>query len=102
MIIQETFVVFYSEQIEVWRNSEGQPHRLGGPAVIDLDGTQEWFLHGERHRDDGPAVIRSDGYQAWFKHGQCHRLGDPSIIYPDGSKAWHVDGKPVTQEEVEK
>ena len=51
-----------------WKN--GRLHRLGGPAVIWADGSQEWYVCGQRHRIDGPAVIWIDGTQEWFVRGQ--------------------------------
>jgi hypothetical protein len=40
---------------------EGERHRIGGPAIIDLDGTQEYWVNDKLHRIGGPAVIWSDG-----------------------------------------
>jgi len=40
MTIQEIeSIVFYSEQNQVWRNSKGQRHRAGGPAILYSNGT---------------------------------------------------------------
>ena len=36
-------------------------HRIGGPAVIFTDGTEEWYIHDKLHRLDGPAVTCLDG-----------------------------------------
>ena len=76
------------------RNEKDQLHREGGPAVIDADGGQEWWLNGEPHREDGPAIIWPDGTQYWFINGKLHREDDPAIIYPNGSKQhWYINGK---------
>jgi len=52
------------------RNSSGQLHREGGPAVIYPDGMQEWYRNGQYHRDDGPAVIYPDGRRYWYLSGR--------------------------------
>jgi len=44
----------------------GKYHREDGPAIIQADGTIEWWLHGKCHREDGPAVIRADGRTEWW------------------------------------
>jgi len=79
VIRQSGSVVFHSEKQQVWRNSEGQHHRLGGPAVIRSDGTQKWYLND-----------------------QCHRVGGPALIHPNGNQYWYLKGKKSTQEEVER
>lgn len=45
-----------SDEPQVFRNENGQIHRLDGPAMIDTDGTKRYFVNGELHREDGPAV----------------------------------------------
>ena len=52
----------------LWQTAEGELHRVGGPAVIWVDGYQEWYLHGKRHRIDGPAVILTDGTFEWWEN----------------------------------
>jgi len=103
MIIQETdSIVFYSEHDQAWRNSEGQPHREGGPAVIEADGTQEWYHKGKYHRLGGPAIIYFDGTKVWYHKGELHREGGPSVIFSDGRQYWCLNGSPATREEVER
>ena len=53
-----------------WRNSDGQLHRVHGPAVIHHSGAQYWYMHGLKHRTDGPAVIWADGSRQWCLNGQ--------------------------------
>ena len=53
----------------IYRNSRGQRHRVGGPAVILSDGTQMWFRNGFAHRIDGPAVICANGNVSWYLSG---------------------------------
>ena len=75
-----------------YRNSEGQLHRVHGPAVIYPDGTECWCQHGNRHRVDGPAVIYPDGTEYWYQHGDRHRTDGPAVIYKDGAEYWFQDG----------
>ena len=49
-----------------YRNSDGQLHRVHGPAVISSRGGEGWYQNGKRHRIDGPAVIYPSGDQYWF------------------------------------
>jgi len=103
MLIQETeSVVFYSEQEQVWKNTNGKYHRVDGPAFIYSDGSKVWFFHSELHRVDGPAIIRSDGSQKWYLNGEYHREDGPAVIFPDGVKYWYLDGNKVTREEAER
>lgn len=73
---------------------DGQPHRIGGPAVIHIDGTEEWYFEGALHRDgDQPAVISSTGEREWRRFGQLHRDGDkPARVSPDGAAEYHRNG----------
>jgi len=50
---------------------DGCKHRPNGPAVIQRDGTLEYFIKGVRHRDGGkPAVIRPDGSLEYWEKGE--------------------------------
>jgi hypothetical protein len=49
-----------------WYGELPQFHREDGPAIILVNGTQEWVIDGKNHRTDGPAYIRADGYQSWW------------------------------------
>ena len=50
----------------VYRNAEGRPHRLTGPAVLHHTGARAWCVNGELHRTDGPAIERPDGTRVWY------------------------------------
>ena len=76
----------------IYRNSEGQPHRIHGPAVIYNDRKLAWYSNGQIHRADGPAVIFPDGYRAWYSNGRRHRVGGPAVIHPNGDELWFEDG----------
>jgi len=77
-------------------------HRVGGPAIIRSDGTQEWYCMGNRHRSNGPAILRPDGSEEWWYMGHKHREGGPAVIKSDGEQNWwymnlihRVDGPAV-------
>ena len=55
---------------EIYLNDKNEVHREDGPAVIQPNGSQEWWVNGVRHRLDGPAEIRGNGYMAWWVNGQ--------------------------------
>ena len=44
-----------------WRNEQGQLHRLDGPAQMDGEGNNSWYLNGKLHRLDAPACEWADG-----------------------------------------
>lgn len=49
-------------------NQKGKLHRIDGPAVSHIDGSQYWYYNGRLHRADGPAII-AHGSELWFLHG---------------------------------
>ena len=55
-----------------WRINDYFLHREDGPAILYVNGYQEWWLYGKLHREDGPAIISSDGWsqQEWFVNDQ--------------------------------
>ena len=78
---------------KVWRNEQGQRHRLDGPAIERADGTKYWYQKDQLHRLDGPAIERANGTKEWYRKGQCHRLDGPAIECADGTKEWWTEGK---------
>lgn len=68
-------------------------HREDEPAVINSDGTKQWFINGKRHRIDGPAFITTDGYEEWFKNGKYHRKYGPAIYNKYGHETWMINGQ---------
>lgn len=57
-------------RIKIWRGKDGQPHRVGAPAIIETRVQhEEWLLNGGYHRTDGPAIYGVDlrgPYQWWW------------------------------------
>ena len=72
-------------------------HRIDGPAIINPDGSEEWFNEGVRHRLDGPAfsLTMENGslYLIWYEKGVFHRKDGPAVIYPNGTEVWYKYGK---------
>ena len=77
---------------KIWKNKEGQRHRINGPAIIYSDNHMEYFFEGKLHRTDGPALFYNDGYEAYFLHGIRHREDGPALIYEDGTEVYYVHG----------
>ena len=59
-----------SNGTKVWRNAEGELHRLDGPAFTSKTGHKSWYKNNKRHRLDGPAVTYKDGEELWFINGK--------------------------------
>ncbi len=76
-----------------WTDGRGKLHRDDGPALIRLDGTQEWWQNDKQHREDGPAIIRPNGVEEWFQRGDLHRDDGPAVTWPDGAEEWYQHGK---------
>lgn len=57
----------------------GWPHRLDGPAVTWMDGTELRYREGKLHCENGPARIHPNGHRAWFNDGvQIREEGKPT------------------------
>ena len=50
-------------------NSNGEFHRIDGPAVECPDNSKYWYQYGHLHRTDGAAVELSIGDKWWFING---------------------------------
>lgn len=54
------------------------PHRVGGPARIEANGTETWLHRGFLHRKDGPAI--TDGFSGdhewWIMGKEAHTYDD--------------------------
>jgi len=104
----------------VWRREDGQLHREHGPAIVYDngrgvfdDGRGVWYKHNKRHRVDGPAVVCVDGTEQWYwegnqtpapvrediryvwrnEIGEAHREHGPAIVYDDGRMCWYKNNK---------
>ncbi len=54
---------------KTWRNSNGELHRKGNPALIEDSGSKFWCINGELHREDGPAIVWSTGRHEYYLNG---------------------------------
>jgi hypothetical protein len=78
---------------KIWRNKDGELHRIDGPAIEYSDGDKFWFQNGEYHRLDGPAIEYSNGDKVWSKNGKKHRIDGPAVEFNDLEIIeWWVDG----------
>ena len=82
---------------KIWRNANGEPHRLDGPAFEYADGSKAWCINGWCHRLDGPAIINANGNKQWWIDGKRHRLDGPAAEWADGDKQWYIDDKQYTE-----
>jgi hypothetical protein len=87
--------ILYPDGIEVWA-TDGQFHRLDGPAFMNDKGMEEWWVEGKLHRLDGPAVSYPNGERTWAVKGKKHRLDGPATITADGFAGWWVDDEPMS------
>jgi len=87
-----------SDGTKEWKNAQGQPHRLDGPAIEWADGDKHWYQNGKFHRLDGPAVEMADGDKHWYQNGKYHRLDGPAIERSNGTRSWYINGKRLTEE----
>jgi hypothetical protein len=101
------------------KNSAGQLHRDDGPAVINSEGKEEFWIEGvkqdqpvygmkdfdgvsgityvmgnrrSRHRLGGPATQGTSGYKAWWQYGKRHRDDGPAIVSQDGTVEYWIHG----------
>jgi hypothetical protein len=82
-----------------WYKNDQRHRDSDKPARIDADGTLEWWKNGLRHRDgDKPAVIRADGSLVWWKNSLRHRTTGPSIINSNNKHEYWINGKNITTE----
>ena len=81
-----SFHVRHQDGSESWQDKEGNLHRVGKPAVVRNDGTEEWYTRGLRHRIDGPAYLRT------FKNQIGETLSE---------RMWYLQDKRLNTFEVE-
>lgn len=73
-------------------DDDGEPHRDGGPALVDSEQRLSWYQHGRLHRVDGPAVEIYEWEEQWWLDGKRHRLDGPAVCNNDGVVEWWRDG----------
>ena len=70
------------------------PHNDYGPAIKYINGREEYIVNGDYHRIGGPAIVDDNAYNKWYIRGELHSQNDePCSSYPDGRKEWRYFGK---------
>jgi len=73
-------------------NDNNRLHCEDGPAHINSQGDQEWYINGSLHREDGPAYISHDGHMEWWQNNKLHRIDGPAVVLTPKNLAWYVVG----------
>ena len=68
-------------------------HRKNGPAVIDENGKESWYINNQLHREDGPAITDKQGNEAWFFNGKLHREDGPALKIAGKLIAYYIHGE---------
>lgn len=85
---------------EYWVNDYNKYHREDGPAVtLTNNNGVRWYSNGELHRVGGPAVESWDGREEWHYRGRLHRVGGPAITTPMGGGFYYLDDEHLTEKE---
>lgn len=86
-------------------DAAGERHRDDGPATIHPV-EKSWWRHGEVHRVGGPAVVNADGFEQWVQDGRRHRVDGPAFVHRRSSRngllagAWMVRGEELSFPQV--
>lgn len=86
--------------MQVYRNTEGQLHRLDGPALVDMQcgsHRQLWYENGIRRKaviDTPPGNLTKPGTTTWLydENGLLHNDEGPAITWSDGTQSFFVHG----------
>lgn len=69
---------------------------------INPKGDLFWYNENRKlHREDGPAIIRVDGTEEWYKDGERHRGGENMLAgaaiegSPSGEEEYWLNGKKI-------
>lgn len=74
------------------------------PAVINCDGSLEWWYNGEKHRENGPAVIYLNGRLEWWTNGELNGVTwtSPEFLSAVGEKCDGLSISSVTRDSSNK
>ena len=60
-----------------------------GPAVIEPDGTQIYYMNGHiGNANGGPSIIYPSGKKEYYTNGKLGRLDGPAIEFAEGGEDW--------------
>jgi hypothetical protein len=77
----------YIDEKEEYFDDEGN-----SIEVYNYRSEESWYKNGELHRIGGPALYDMNG-KYWYVNGKRHRLDGPAIEYLDGSKEWYIEDR---------
>lgn len=64
---------------------------------ISAFGTKRWYnKSGLLHRIDGPAILFVSGSEIWYKNGKKHRIRGPAVTMHERGGEWWVNGYSIT------
>lgn len=86
----------------VYKNAEGEKHRIYGPAYISAYyQIEEWYKSGELHRIGGPARTHKDS-KWYYVDGQLHRLDGPAVDAKGHPKEYWIGGQKLSPKNYKK
>lgn len=65
-------------------------HREDGPAWVEDNGAETWFLNGVPHRIGGPAVQLPCGRKEWWQLGELKRENNLPVIDDPSKGQWNI------------
>lgn len=65
-------------------------------------GLLEYCRYGEPHRVGGPAVMWQDSDLFWYEYEKLHRLDGPAVIYNNNALSYYIRGKKYSSSEYHK
>ncbi len=61
----------------------------------------EHQLNGDLHNRFGAAVIDEDGSKEYYRFGKRHRLNGAAMEFAHGGGLWFIDGEKLTREYIQ-
>jgi hypothetical protein len=81
--------LYFNQPLSIW--VQGKVHNNLGPAIVYVNGRQEWWQDGRLHREEDPAIIEG-GIKHWYRFGKRWRdAGLPEVEVSEGA-TFHHDG----------
>lgn len=81
---------------DIYYFKDGLLHNLEGPAVINSDGSKEWWENGKKIR------YENEFEKKWFKDGVLHKEDGPAVIFNDDSFQYWLNGIFYSKDEYNK
>lgn len=92
--------MFVEEYIKHTTDEDGKHHSVDDEPAIEFENRKEWYKHGKLHRANGkPAVVYLNGDEEYWVDGVRHREGgEPAIVHANGDKKWFHYGEFIKSE----